>query len=166
MLAILRPLTLKSSAGTGLLSVALSPLVRHYTATDIPDLVPLLRKNIIHNQVTKNVTVEELDWIYLQKLSTGQRAQAFSFRHPIDIILAVDCLYHPTLILPLVETLDYLTVPEQTLVVIVCELRSDEVTRDFLEAWITRSPGWEIHRIPGVLGRPYVVWAGYKIIFS
>jgi len=146
--------------------VALSPLVHHYTATDLPDLVPLLRKNVAHNNVAKNVTVDDLDWIYLQKLSTTQRAQAFSFRHPIDIILAVDCLYHPTLIPGFVETLDYLTAPGKTLVVIVCELRSDEVTRDFLQAWITRAPEWEIYRIPGFLGGPYVVWAGYKKVIS
>ncbi|KAF8261720.1 hypothetical protein EI94DRAFT_1745345 [Lactarius quietus] len=45
-------------AGTGLLALALSPLVRKYTATDIPALIPLIRKNVL----STSVTVTALDW--------------------------------------------------------------------------------------------------------
>ncbi|KAH8111058.1 hypothetical protein DFH11DRAFT_1546983 [Phellopilus nigrolimitatus] len=40
---------LELGAGTGLLSLILSPWVRHYTATDLDYLVPLIRKNVTAN---------------------------------------------------------------------------------------------------------------------
>lgn len=80
----------------------------------------------------------------------------------VDLILVVDCIYHPSLLPALVETIDYLTVSDRTAVLVVMELRASDVTREFLDLWITKSTGWEIWRIDGVLERPYVMWLGWR----
>lgn len=81
---------------------------------------------------------------------------------PIDILLIVDCIYHPSLLSSLVETIDYLSTPSQTAVIVVSELRSEQVIREFLELWLS-IPGWTIRRNPGIgLSGPYVMWIGWK----
>jgi hypothetical protein len=51
--------------GTGMLALALSSIYQRYMATDIPDLVPLIRKNIELNLSPsasgRAVTAESLD---------------------------------------------------------------------------------------------------------
>ena len=81
---------------------------------------------------------------------------------PADLILVVDCIYHPSLLPALVETIDYLTVSDRTAALVVMELRASDVTREFLDLWITKSAGWEIWRIDGVLQGPYVMWLGWR----
>ncbi len=165
------------SAGTGLLSVALSPLVRHYTATDIAPLIPLIRKNVAHNfpahsgtqlrdtEKGLNISVEELDWIAVESASPSQRTKIYNTEErPIDLLLVVDCLYHPVLIPPFLATIEYLTIPGRTAVLIVSELRAEDVMRDFIHGWLDK-PGWEIWRIPNDdLGPNYVIWLGWKAV--
>lgn len=81
---------------------------------------------------------------------------------PIDILLIVDSIYHPSLLPPLVETIDYLSTPGQTAVIVVSELRSEDVIREFLELWLS-IPGWAIrrHSSAGFCG-PYAMWIGWK----
>lgn len=104
--------------------------------------------------------MEELDWVILH--STPPRLR---IRHSpaIDLLLIVDCIYHPSLLPALVETLDSLTVPELTTVLVVVELRAEDVIRTFLELWLAK-PHWEIWRLGrhGALGKPYVMWSGRK----
>jgi len=151
----------------------LSPLVRQYTATDIPDLLPLIRKNLALNfdgcsDLTastsgSNVTVEELDWLHVHRTPPSTRARFFPFAaDPLDLILAVDCIYNPSLLPALVETIDFLTTPGKTAVLIVIELRQEDVVREFLELWIAKG-GWEIWRVRGeFLSSRYAVWVGWK----
>lgn len=81
---------------------------------------------------------------------------------PIDLILAVDCIYNPSLLPALVETIDYLTTPGKTAVLIVMELRQEDVVREFLELWIAKG-GWEIRRVASAfMGARYAVWMGWK----
>jgi hypothetical protein len=154
-----------------LLSIALSPLVRRYTVTDIDALLPLIRKNLSLNfdswSTTQsglpgsNVYVEALDWQTLESTTPLFRSRCFSFE-PIDLVLVVDCIYHPTLLLPLVETVDFLAIPGRTAVLVIVELRAEDVIREFLNLWISRK-GWEIWRVGGgFLGIPYVMWLGWK----
>ncbi|KAH9166804.1 hypothetical protein EDB89DRAFT_1910393 [Lactarius sanguifluus] len=56
-------------SGTRLVALALSPLVRKYTATDIPALVPLLRKNLL--SASSTVILTALDGL----AAPGQRAR-------------------------------------------------------------------------------------------
>ncbi|PPQ63386.1 hypothetical protein CVT24_005651 [Panaeolus cyanescens] len=154
-------------AGTGLLSVALSPLVKTYLASDIEPIIPLIKKNLVLNfegwptlpqqKPGANVAAEALDWITLTSTSLPLRTRLYDPQvNPVDLLLAVDCLYHPSLIPPFVETIDYLTTPDRTATLVVSELRSEDVLREFLESWMQK-PSWTIVRLPSrLLGKRYV----------
>jgi hypothetical protein len=80
----------------------------------------------------------------------------------LDLILVVDCVYNSSLLPALVETIDFLATPNQTAVLVVVELRQEDVIREFLEMWIARD-AWQIWRVGfGFLGSRYAVWAGWK----
>ncbi|KAF5353071.1 hypothetical protein D9758_008761 [Tetrapyrgos nigripes] len=161
---------LELGSGTGLLAVLLSPLVKKYTATDIEDLIPLIQKNLALNlpnwpDVNKsNVSATSLDWLVLRNTTPQLRSRNFSFE-PIDLLLIVDCIYHPSLLPAFLETIDYLTTPGSTTVLVVVELRAEDVIREFLERWLAM-PLWKIWRVGGgdggLMDRPYVLWAGWK----
>ncbi|KAF8343495.1 putative methyltransferase-domain-containing protein [Amanita rubescens] len=161
---------LELGSGTGLLSVIFAPLVGQFTATDIGDLVPLIRKNLTlnfpgwsANAQGANVSAEELDWVVLSTANASQRKRIADFK-PADILLVVDCIYHPSLLPHLVETIDYLSVPEKTAVFILVELRAEDVIRDFLTLWLNK-PLWQIWRIgEDVFPMPYVAWVGCKTL--
>ena len=153
------------SAGTGLLSIILSSMAKHYTVTDIAALVPLIQKNVSSNFPSgHNISVQELDWTFLESATPSHQLKIFNAaEQPIDL-LAVDCLYHPFLIPSFVSTIDYLATPGRTAVLIVAELRAEDVLREFLERWLAQ-PSWEIWRIPNDnIGKHYVIWLGWKCI--
>lgn len=144
--------------------IALSPLVRKYIATDLPDLVPLIRKNVSKNLPTTNsVTVEPLDWHDLLAASQSFRSRSFPHLNPpVDLILAVDCIYHPSLLPSFIEVIDYFSIPIKTIVIVAVELRAEEVIREFISQWSNRR-GWQIYRVGGGLWElPFVVWVGWK----
>ncbi|KAI6044367.1 hypothetical protein EDC04DRAFT_2877704 [Pisolithus marmoratus] len=162
--------TCSPHAGTGLLGIALSPLFRAYTATDIPALLPLIRKNVAVKP-PMNLSVEELDWLTLTSLPPGPtrtrycpypRANSTPSEVDVwDLILVVDCIYHPSLLRPLVETIETLSHPGRTWVFVVVELRQEDVIREFLNLWLTAGD-WVITRIDGFLDENYAVWAGHR----
>ena len=168
-----------NSAGTGLLGIVFSPYVRHYTSTDIAELVPLISKNIAKNlpftrsspakkkgtsQTTAaNVTAIALDWLELLAASAPIRPKLIP-ADPVDLLLVVDCIYHPSLLPALLATMDYLTVPGRTVVVVVVELRAEDVVREFLKGWLdmVEVKRWEIWSVAGLVDGPYAVWVGWK----
>ncbi|KAH9911842.1 uncharacterized protein B0H18DRAFT_1088861 [Fomitopsis serialis] len=180
---------LELGAGTGLLGIALSPIVARYTLTDIDALIPLIRKNLAHNcnlpNLTRsttarrsahgtsgpapkdekhaNVVVEALDWEQLRGASPALRKSSFQYP-PIDVLLVVDCIYHPSLLPALLSTIDHLTTPGVTAVLVVVELRAEDVVREFLAGWLSiESNGmWQVWSVPEVLDGPYAVWVGWK----
>lgn len=145
-----------------------APLVGHFTATDIGDLVPLMRKNLAlnfpgwpANTQGANVSAEELDWVAISTANASQKKRIADFK-PADVLLVVDCIYHPSLLRHLVGTIDYLSVPERTAVFVLVELRAEDVIREFLTLWLNE-PMWRIWRIGNdVLPMPYVAWVGCK----
>ncbi len=170
--SVLDSFSIFERAGTGLLSILLSPLVRHYTVTDIDALIPLISKNLVLNSLLRDkgsghftgdtITVEALDWIALHKAPASSRRTLFPYA-PIDLLLVVDCIYHPSLLPALVETIDYLATPNYTAVLVVVELRAEDVVRDFLELWSGAGEGcWEIWHAQNVMDGPYAVWLGWK----
>jgi len=99
----------------------------------------------------------------LKNTPQHRRRTIFLMDRAVDLLLVVDCIYHPSLLPSLIETMDYLTSPNHTVVLVVSELRSDQVMREFLELWLAL-PGWIIHRICALVSGPYVVWVGWKIM--
>lgn len=167
-------------AGTGLLGVVLSRFVRHYTVTDVEELVPLIRKNIAQNlsvsrtpppklrhpstpSPSSNVTADALDWVAFHDASEHARSKLVP-AEPADLVLVVDCIYHPSLLPALLTTIDYLTVPGRTAIVVVVELRAEDVVREFLQEWLEKVEvaDWEIWSICGLLDSTYAVWVGWK----
>ncbi len=164
----------------------LSPFVRHYTVTDIPELIPLIRKNVGHNfsynvlsvsppraagkhssspppSTSTNVTATALDWVQLRNAPASLRAK-LAPDEPADLVLIVDCIYHPSLLPALLSTIDYLTVPGRTAVLVVVELRAEDVIREFLQGWLDKTGDgvWEIWSLGGLVDGPYAVWVGWK----
>ncbi|KAI9460730.1 putative methyltransferase-domain-containing protein [Russula earlei] len=148
---------LELGAGTGLLALGLSSLVRRYTATDVPALVPLLRKNLLSVTPTtaNTVTVAALDW------TLPARRQVDVCADPPDVLLVVDCIYHPTLVPPLLGTMTALAEPRRTVALVVAELRAEDVLRGFLEEWIAL--GWRVWSVgEGLLGPRWGMWVGWR----
>lgn len=147
-----------------MLSVFLSPIVQRYTVTDIESLIPLIQKNVNKNFPTNsNITVEALDWIGLRDSAPAQRQRNYNLAQTPDLVLAVDCIYHPSLIPPLLATIDHFTTPQKTAVLVLSELRSEDVLREFIISWIA-IPGWQVWHVGGDLlhDKRYVMWVGWK----
>lgn len=157
--ALLNPAHLASArilelgSGTGILGCALLPLVPsgHITLTDLPELVPLLRKNT----KSEKVSVEPLDW-------TWEILPSFV----ADLVLCVDCIYNTSLVRPLVRVLATFDAP----VMVVIELRDESVVREFLEEWLSwksisgdRNKAFRVWRLPdGLLDPHFAAWVGWK----
>ncbi|KAH7335274.1 putative methyltransferase-domain-containing protein [Rhizoctonia solani] len=161
--AILNPERLANSrivelgSGTGVLGCALLPLLSgagHITLTDLPELTPLLRKNA----KSARVSVEPLDW-------TWQILPEFA----ADLVLCVDCIYNTALVRPLVRVLGTLDAP----ILVVIELRDEDVVREFLNEWLEWRPhtgnkvseygGFQVWRLADHLLSPrFAAWLGWK----
>ncbi|KAG1780798.1 putative methyltransferase-domain-containing protein [Suillus placidus] len=169
---------LELGAGTGLLSIALSACAKSYTATDIAPLLPLVRKNVAlnfagwtHNtrlsegSPGSNITVEELDWETLLSLPPTGRSRYYP-KPPEpnakwDLVLIVDCIYHPSLLPALVETIETVSTAGKTWALVIVELRQEDVVREFLERLLNKGTWW-LFRVDGLLDLPYVIWACQK----
>ncbi|KAF8517899.1 putative methyltransferase-domain-containing protein [Hysterangium stoloniferum] len=156
---------LELGSGTGLLSVVLAPYVAKYTATDLPGLVPLIRKNQTHNisaSLLSKVFATDIDWFELHNTCIHRRNKFFKLDGDavVDLILAVDCIYNPSLIAPLLSTIHHFAV-SPTLVLVVLELRSSDVTREFIAGWLSLAGKWEVWSIP-LLGPKLVIWVGRR----
>lgn len=151
-------------AGTGFLAVGFSPLVRRYTATDLPELLSLIQKNVSLNELhpSSNVVVQPCDWVQLSSMQPSSRSRCFTLDEPADVLLVVDCVYNPSLIDALTTTISHFA-NSRTTVLVFIELRSDEVVFSFLASWI-KSGSWNIWRVvhESIPSR-YAFWVGWKI---
>jgi predicted nicotinamide N-methyase len=97
-----------------------------------------------------NIAVEPLDWVALSDTPFCSRARLFPVPDPpIDLILATDTIYNPALVSPFLATLNHYAADQRrTVVFIVMDLRSEDVTREFLHQWINLG-GWQIWRTDG-----------------
>lgn len=119
-----------------------------------------------------------MDWLALASLPSGTTRTRYrpvpkvtsaseldSTHHGAwDIVFAVDCIYNPSLLPALVDTIDTVSTAGRTWVVVVAELRQEDVLREFLDLWLKRitSGRWEITRVEGLLDIHFVIWAGWK----
>ncbi|KDQ50695.1 hypothetical protein JAAARDRAFT_41777 [Jaapia argillacea MUCL 33604] len=151
---------------------------------------------------SSNIVVEDLDWITFPSSRKHNVNAGVKGDGEIDLILAVDCIYHPSLIAPLVNTIHALsnsTPPLPTphvvqvkepegvdplgssgeadrkrtpLVLVLAELRAEDVIREFLDTWLNVSSSqnpaeggeWEIWSVGEALGMDewYGVWVGWR----
>ncbi|KAF8842382.1 hypothetical protein BDN67DRAFT_965949 [Paxillus ammoniavirescens] len=179
---------LELGSGTGLLGIIFAPLVHTYTATDIGALLPLIRKNISLNSSgwrdvsvgslggsKVDITVEELDWITLTSLPSGTARAHYcpvpkvtltslpESDNAWDLVLAVDCIYNPSLLPAFIDTIDAVSTTGRTWVLVAAELRQEDVIREFLDLWSKHAGGsWRITRVEGLLDLHFAVWAGQK----
>lgn len=125
------------------------------------------------------VAIEELDWLYESSLflsaSPSSPSPAPSSFLPPDLILAIDCIYNPSLSAPLAHTI-LRRAGKGTVVLVASELRDEEALEVFLRAWMEdgerKGEVWRIWRLEweGEEGRgvgevkegKYVVWVGWK----
>lgn len=178
---------LELGSGTGLLSLILAPFTHHYTCTDLPDLVPLIRKNISINSkllvdCPNRLSYDALDWNDVQNCPPATRERLFLKNHfnnnasqmdrnqenspGYDLILVVDCVYNPSLIPPLLTTIDLYTTPERSTVLVVMELRDEDVVREFLTQW-GQMAGWKLWSIgdksgTSLLDPRFAIWVAFK----
>jgi hypothetical protein len=128
-----------------------------YTATDTPALLPLLQKNVLsaRTSTTATVTTTALDWTLPTQRQLDVRAD------PPDILLVVDCIYHPSLVHPLLTTMTALTAPRRTVALVVAELRAEDALRDFLDGWI--GLGWHVWSVAEcLLGPRWGMWVAWR----
>ncbi|KAG8862104.1 hypothetical protein FRB96_002134 [Tulasnella sp. 330] len=159
---------LELGAGIGLLPCILTPFVGHYTVTDIDALIPLIRKNVAHTLSESNirrVSTLSLDWVLLHATPPARRVAVFDVdtEGSFDLIICCDCIYNAGLIPALVTSINYCSQPEFTAVLLVVELREEDVLREFLNTWLASGP-WDVWRLPQELFDSRTVgWIGQMV---
>ncbi|CAO1630777.1 unnamed protein product [Jaminaea pallidilutea] len=183
------PLTLLSALPATATATAAEQGLR-WIATDQEAMLHLLRKNV---DLLRDPRLEPapLDWCEVSQRSRnkstyaggvdGLRRNTMEWRGARqeergsdaktdgwpDLIIAVDCVFNPSLFTPLVDTLDAFTLPNHTVTLVVIELRSDEATLAFLETWLGSDERWRIWAVPAEqmscgLDRGYAAWVAWK----
>lgn len=177
-----RAKVLELGSGTGALAMAcrswLDPTSASWTVSDQFDSLKLIRRTFALNDVDPDSAstpfeIQEVDWV---EVASRKRRSLEDGQY--DIVLAVDCLFNESLVLPFLKTISYFSGPASpssppTLAIVVSELRSAEVFRLFLDEWIRLDEGaWKVVRAPrgslggsrglGMDGRRYAVWCGWK----
>lgn len=129
-----------------------------------------MRKNLERNGV-QDGALEEVDWLVEGAASRPKAAAsrgdvgqpAGTVDDKVDVIVAADCIYNPSLSAPLAKTIDKLAGPG-TVVLVASELRDEEPLEIFLREWFDL--GWVIVRPElgegGLGGREFVVWVGWR----
>lgn len=146
---------LELGAGIGLLACLLAPLVQSYTVTDLDNLIPLIKKNtkrtlhLASGKTRATVTATPLDWVALHAAPASRRPAVFDVdaQGPFDLIVCCDCIYNTSLVPALVTAINYCAYGTATPVLVVVELREEDVLREFLGTWLA-SGTWEVWRLP------------------
>ncbi|KIY63652.1 hypothetical protein CYLTODRAFT_425906 [Cylindrobasidium torrendii FP15055 ss-10] len=151
-------------AGTGILGMALHSYVGQYIATDMASMIHLIKKNISSNVPNaNNLSVAELDWVALQSTPAHLRRPQYELGSP-DLIISVDCIYHPALVPAFVEAVEFVAGDPgaKTTVLVIIELREQGAATLLLELWLKN--GWEVWRLGRDTGppSPYVAWVAKK----
>ena len=162
----------------GLIGVLMAPIVSTYILTDQAYVMKTLRDNIAANALemkeqqrkrhansdySSSPIVVALDW---ENDQASGILQHLPDKKHIDLVILCDCVYNNHLIKPLVETLidvcRFETRQEKpTYALIAHQLRSDDVTEEFLVAMMASFIVWRIpdEHLPAALrlGTGYAV---------
>lgn len=172
-----RASVLELGAGTGALPAIVASLAKSWLATDQQQLLPLMRKNL---DSYANVKVASLDWFDFLNPPSPHSAQlhksrvldqlsfnlvdqtAETVRGP-DVIVCCDCIYNPGLFDALIAALNVFTDRQRTVVLVSCEMRSDESLADFLTRWKASDEHWRIVSLEERFEKGFVALAAWKI---
>lgn len=183
---------LELGSGTGVLPALLLTYLAgaaphrpiHWTATDQSEMLPLLSRNLARlKQADGAITSQarQLDWIECSRVyrSTSSYAGGIDgFRQsvldtspgrPVDLLVAVDCVFNPSLFASLIDSIDAFTTPNHTMVLVLIELRSSDATMQFLETWLAKgSERWQIWTVPAEqltcgLDQGYAAWIAWRM---
>lgn len=169
------------SGGTGLLGLAICPLVRRYILTDQPHMMKLLKRSVEANspvgnaqrpdKVSKspsakpppNLQMIPLDW---ETDSVRNILGTLGDGACVDLLVASDCVYNTHLIKPFVQTCQSTCALRPvkdglTVVLIAQQIRSDEVLAGWLSETLLYFHVWRIpdHCLPKDLtGSGYVLY--------
>ncbi|KAK9904903.1 hypothetical protein WJX75_005147 [Coccomyxa subellipsoidea] len=125
-------------AGPGLGGMAFALLGAEVLLTDLPDIVPLIRKNVDANFTSAALHSREGPWgqqagkVSVQELDWGNEAHIAQAGGPFAFVLAADCVYHEEHLFALRQTIVSLTDMKST-VIIANELRSESVQSKFMQ---------------------------------
>ena len=160
---------LELGAGTGALPAMVASLANTWLATDQQQLLPLMRKNL---DTHANVKVASLDWFDFLNPATCHSAQLRK-KQILDhfppeqstphIIICCDCIYNPGLFDALIATLNVFTQPRHTIVLVSCEMRSDQSLSDFLSKWNDSDSSWRILSLEDRFDKGFVALAAWKV---
>jgi len=167
------------SGVSGIVCLALGPVVKQYIASDQEYVLRILRENISANrtaasqaglkgskrtskaprtqstQPSGRITVVPLDWETDSAASIVESTTEANLTPAIDVLIACDCVYNEALIEPFVNTCAEIaslrTGSDPTIVVVAQQLRSSDVC----EAWIrTFHSRFRVWRMPDKLLPP------------
>ncbi|CAG8513159.1 6372_t:CDS:2 [Scutellospora calospora] len=136
---------------------------KHVTITDVPQVIPQIKKTIeLNGLFNKSVKVEPLDWMngkeYLKILNNDQW----------DYILGADIVWVDYLIKPLIETIDALSTPSYTKLILSHQSRATRSDNLFFNG--LKGLGWKLDKIShnelnweeGFLKDNVEIYCGYK----
>ncbi|KDN52386.1 hypothetical protein K437DRAFT_18144 [Tilletiaria anomala UBC 951] len=147
-----------------------------WVATDQEALLLLLRKNInfvCDASLQTSPQAMALDWTQVRDAVQLTKRQPSALRtvlrdihapfgkhslqddlpfRPADIVVAVDCIFNPSLFPAFLDTLTALCHPEFTVVFVLVELREQAMMHDFLSAWVE-------HRHPTQESAQWAIWS-------
>ncbi|CAG8450244.1 1462_t:CDS:2 [Cetraspora pellucida] len=151
-------------SGKSIPSIASAILgAKQVTITDVPNVIPQIKKIIKLNGLFKNsVNVEPLDWI-----NGKEHIEALSNAH-WDYILGADIVWVDYLAKPLIETIDALSTPSYTKLLLSHQSRTTRCDNLFFNS--LKKLGWKIDKVSydefnweeGFLKDNVDIYCGYK----
>jgi predicted nicotinamide N-methyase len=140
---------LEVGAGCSMLGLVLqaSGFAKRVVLTEAPNVMENLLGNVKRNQhVSKKAVGCQLDWNYYKR--DAQTADSLLRPHSFDTIVGTDVIFAPSLVEPLLQTLQYMS-HEQTVVYLSLQVRCPDSHRLFLET--ASQYGWELKNISSEL---------------
>lgn len=193
---------LELGSGTGFLGILLLTILEsksNWIFSDLLESLPLVVKNLkkntefINSNRSNTITegkksrttvvveeeeysIRELNWLHESESFLSWPSISTSTTFP-NLILAVDCIYNPSISLPLLHTICRNAGPD-TVVLVASELRDEEPLEIFLRGWLEIEDGaWRIERVGfeqneeeaeeagytwAIGAKDFVVWVGWR----
>ncbi|CAG8709367.1 326_t:CDS:2, partial [Acaulospora morrowiae] len=109
--------------------------------TDVPDITPRIKKIVKLNGLENNIIVKPLDWLSRENLPESIVLE----NDPLDFIMGADIVWVDYLIQPLVETIDALSTPLRTKLILSHQTRTIKSDKMFFEG--LKKMNWKVEKI-------------------